>query len=1049
MCGIVGYIGKKNAAPILIEGLKRLEYRGYDCLTPDALVQLSDGRIKTIEEIQIGSIISSINLQNNSFSKGMVDFRGEKIKKRIYKIRTPAFEIKSSKNHKFFVYEKGKITERKAFELKPGDLLMAQREIPIKGKPQKLPQIKDTIYCQLTPQGIKILQEIRKKNHFSYNFLNKRTGIQPQYVKDYLEGRRATTKENWERLLPLLKVNPQFFLKKFSKRKICSHAFRNIFKGIYLDPALSQIIGYITGDGSRLVSKKDTKIKIEDDKETLEEYQKLFQKKGMKVKLLKHRHKNCWQIRIYSASFGKLLNEIAPGILNDSLKREVPEIIQRAPLACVAAFLRGIFDAEGTVGKRKRDGIYLCLGNEKLLRQVQLLLLRFELVFNLHFSHVDKKFERIATYRFDSLKNFRKFINFSSPFKKQALERLISIKKTKRKNIPCQNSPIFWSRIKQIETSSSVHLMYDLSVPTAQNFIANGFVVHNSAGIGVRNHKNSIKCIKAVGKLGNLVNKISENLEGEIGISQTRWATHGEPSELNAHPHLDCKGEIAIVHNGIIENYQTLKNLLQKEGHKFSSETDTEVIVHLIEKFYRGNLEKAAMEALKLLEGAYGLAIIHKNENRIIAARKGSPLIIGIGKGEMFVASDAAAILKHTKKVVYLKDGEVANITANKFRVRNLDGKKVKKEVEEIKWTLSQIEKKGFKHFMLKEIFEQPEALENALRGRLRQGRIKLTLDINVDSIKKIIIVSCGTSWHSALIAKYLIENLTKIPVEVDYASEFRYRNPIIKKGDVVIGISQSGETADTLEAIRIAKAKGAKTLGIINVVGSTISREVDSGIFLHAGPEIGVASTKAFTSQLITLVLLALFIQQEKGGVKINKKILKELKDIPLKVRDILRDANRIKEIAQRFKNSRGFLFLGRGINFPIALEGALKLKEISYIQAEGYPAGEMKHGPIALVDKDMPVLFLITKSPTYDKIMSNIQEIKARKGKIIAVANGSDKRIRKVADYVIEVPETEEYLSPILNVIPLQLLAYYIADLRGCDIDKPKNLAKSVSVE
>ncbi len=572
---------------------------------------------------------------------------------------------------------------------------------------------------------------------------------------------------------------------------------------------------------------------------------------------------------------------------------------------------------------------------------------------------------------------------------------------------------------------------------------------YDSYGFALINNGKEIVCFKKPGKLDNWESRLLKmKFEGKIGIAHSRWSTHGEPSELNAHPHWDCQKNIYLVHNGIIENYQTLKSILEKEGHKIISETDTEIIVHLIEKFYKGNLERAVMEALKLLEGAYGLAVVHKNQNRIIAARKGSPLIIGIGKGEMFVASDAAAILKHTKKVVYLKDGEVANITANKFRVRNLDGKKVEKEVEEIKWTLGQIEKKGFKHFMLKEIFEQPESLENALRGRLKQSKIKLSLDIDINSIKRIIVVSCGTSWHSALITKHLIEGFTRIPVEVDYASEFRYRRPVVKKGDLVVGISQSGETADTLGAMREAKARGAKTLGIINVVGSTISREVDSGIFLHAGPEIGVASTKAFTSQLMTLSLLALYIQQERGN-KVNREILRELKNIPSKVEKILENTRAIKKIAKKFKDSKGFLYLGRGVNFPIALEGALKLKEISYIHAEGYPAGEMKHGPIALIDKNMPVLFLATKSCTYDKIMSNIQEIKARKGKVIAVVNRNDKRIRKIADYIIEVPKTEEYLSPILNTISLQLLAYHIADLRGIDPDYPRHLAKSVTCE
>jgi len=571
---------------------------------------------------------------------------------------------------------------------------------------------------------------------------------------------------------------------------------------------------------------------------------------------------------------------------------------------------------------------------------------------------------------------------------------------------------------------------------------------YDSVGICLKTNHH-LEVLKRKGKVSQF-KQIPElkNLSGNIGIGHSRWSSHGVPSRRNAHPHLDCKGEIAVVHNGIIENYQTLKDLLQKEGHVFLSETDTEVIPHLIEKFYQGDLEKAVIKTLELLEGAFGLAILHKDENRIIAVRKGSPLIIGVGNGEMFVASDASAILKYTKKVVYMKDGQIADIYRNKFTVKNFKGEEVENKVKEIKWTINQLEKKGFKYFMLKEILEQPESLKNALRGRVKKGKIKLSLNIDVKSIKRIIIVSCGTSWHSGLIAKYLIEKFAQIPVEVDYASEFRYRNPIIKKGDVVVGISQSGETADTLEALREAKKQGAGTLGIINVVGSTISREVDSGIFLHAGPEIGVASTKAFTSQLMTLTLLALYLRQEKG-LKINRHILTEIENIPLKVKKIFKDKEKIKQIAKKFKNSKGFLFLGRGVNFPIALEGALKLKEISYIHAEGYPSGEMKHGPIALIDKDMPVVFLATNGSTYEKIMSNIQEVKARKGKVIAIMDKDDKKIRKFVDYIIKVPETKEYLSPILNVVPLQLLAYYIADFRRCDVDKPRNLAKAVSVE
>jgi len=571
---------------------------------------------------------------------------------------------------------------------------------------------------------------------------------------------------------------------------------------------------------------------------------------------------------------------------------------------------------------------------------------------------------------------------------------------------------------------------------------------YDSVGVCVKVNRH-LEVLKRKGKVAKFKQiKELKDLSGNIGIAHTRWATHGEPSRKNAHPHLDCKGEIAIVHNGIIENYQALKELLQKEGHIFSSETDSEVIAHLIEKFYQGDLEKAVLKTLELLEGAFGLAILHKDENRIIAVRKGSPLIIGVGDGEMFVSSDASAILKYTKKVVYMKDGQIADVYRNKFKIKNFKGQEVEKKIKEIKWNINQLEKKGFKHFMLKEIMEQPESLRNALRGRIKKGKIKLSLNIDVKAIKRIIIVSCGTSWHSGLIAKYLIEKFANIPTEVDYASEFRYRTPIIKKGDIVIGISQSGETADTLEALREAKKKEAGTLGIINVVGSTISREVNSGIFLHAGPEIGVASTKAFTSQLATLILLALYLRQEKG-LTINKQILSEIKNIPLQVKKIFKIKENIKQIAKRFKNSKGFLFLGRGVNFPIALEGALKLKEISYIHAEGYPSGEIKHGPIALIDKDMPVVFLATNSLTYDKIMSNIQEVKARKGKVIAIVDKENKKIRKFVDYIIKIPETKEHLSPILNVIPLQLLAYYIADLRGCDIDKPRHLAKCVTVE
>ena len=571
---------------------------------------------------------------------------------------------------------------------------------------------------------------------------------------------------------------------------------------------------------------------------------------------------------------------------------------------------------------------------------------------------------------------------------------------------------------------------------------------YDSAGLCVLKNK-KLYTLKKKGKIAELEkDQRLKNISGLIGIAHTRWATHGEPNERNAHPHFDCHKNIAIAHNGIIENHTALKKILTKEGHRIISQTDSEIFAHLIEKFYQGNLEKAVSQTLKLVDGSYGLVVIHQQENKIIAARKGSPLIIGVGQNEMLVASDTAALLAHTKKVIYLDDEEMAIISKDKYSIKNLDGQRLNKQIEEIKWTVAQMEKKGFKHFMLKEIFEQPQSVTETIRGRIKNNKIKISIGFNLESIERIIITACGTSWHAALIGKYLLEQLAQIPTEVDYASEFRYRQPLIRKNNLMIAISQSGETADTLAALREAKKNQAKTLGIINVVGSTISREVDSGIYLYAGPEIGVASTKAFTSQVSALILLSLYLRQ-KQNLPLDKKILVDLKKIPEKIKEVLQVDRQIKKIAFAFKDARNFLYLGRGINFPVASEGALKLKEISYIHAEGYPAAEMKHGPIALIDSQMPVVFIAPKNALSSKIISNMQEVKARAGKIIAVTDYPDKEIKKVAEYIIKVPSINNYLSPIINSIPLQLLAYHIADLKNINVDKPRNLAKSVTVE
>jgi len=574
---------------------------------------------------------------------------------------------------------------------------------------------------------------------------------------------------------------------------------------------------------------------------------------------------------------------------------------------------------------------------------------------------------------------------------------------------------------------------------------------YDSAGFCVSDGRKLLIC-KKKGKVAELEKYFAGDLRNKesglfFGIAHTRWATHGEPSETNAHPHCDCEGKIAVVHNGIIENYQQLKESLKKEGHKFVSETDSEVVAHLLEKHYKENLEEALRKTLPCLKGSYALAAIHQGEEKIVVAKKDSPLMVGVGEGEMFLGSDAAAIMKNTQKAVYLEEDELAVITANGFTIRDQAGKKVERKAEAADWDLGQIEKGDHKHFMAKEISEQPEAIKNVLKGRF-ENRIILPVKTDIKKVKRVIITACGTSWHSALIGKYLLEKETGIPTEVDYASEFRYRDPVIKEGDLVVVISQSGETADTLAALREAKKKKAPTLGIVNVVGSTISREVDSTIYLNAGPEIGVASTKAFTCQVLVLLLFALYIKQEKGS-PIDKKLIREIKDLPGKIKEALKEAANIKKIAKVFKGSGNFLYLGRGINFPVALEGALKLKEISYIHAEGYPAAEMKHGPIALVDEKIPALFVCPKDAAYEKIKGNMEEIKARKGRIIAVTNEDDLALNRLSEFVIKVPKVRDEFSPVINTIPLQLLAYYIADLKGIDVDKPRNLAKSVTVE
>jgi glucosamine--fructose-6-phosphate aminotransferase (isomerizing) len=581
---------------------------------------------------------------------------------------------------------------------------------------------------------------------------------------------------------------------------------------------------------------------------------------------------------------------------------------------------------------------------------------------------------------------------------------------------------------------------------------------YDSAGVAAVEEDGSLGIRKVKGKIDGLFSLLDERpIHGSTGIAHTRWATHGEPSELNAHPQTDESGRVAVVHNGIVENYRALRKSLEADGHVFASETDTEVLAHLISSCYEGNLESAVMAALSRVRGAYGIAVVHSDEpHKLVGARNGSPLVVGIGNGVYYVASDVAALVRHTRDVVYLDDLELVVATPDGFSTMTLEDELVTKDVEKVTWNIDTIEKNGFPHFMLKEIFEQERTVQDAVRGRLieaagdaflgglREHRRSLT------SANRIIIIACGTSWHSALIGEYMFEDLARVSAEVEYASEFRYRNPVIGPGDIAVVISQSGETIDTLAAMNEAQRRGAIVLGIVNVVGSTIARQSDGGVYTHAGLEIGVASTKAFTSQLMVLAAMALTIGRSRSiSVTEGRQIVRAMQRIPEQIAEILAGHEAIQEIASRYAQHSNFLYLGRGYNYPVALEGALKLKEISYIHAEGYPAAEMKHGPIALIDENMPVVVIAPHDAFYEKILSNMQEVRARGGRIIAITTQGDDHVEKIADDVIEIPRTLPHLTPLLSVVPLQLLAYHIAVERGCHVDQPRNLAKSVTVE
>jgi len=1052
MCGIIGYIGKKDAFPILINGLGKILYRGYDsfgialinkqgeidcfkkpgrldkwepkllkmnfegdigiahCLVPDTLIQLADGRTVEISEIKNGDKVLSLNLDTLKFSTGKAKVFRHKSPWHLYEIRTSSASIKTTGGHKLLIFSEGKIKEKQVKEISRGDFLIFPKRIKIKGKKLKFKEVKLKRYYQVAGTISQLVKNGLFRKELSMVRAASEIGVSDSYIDHIIRNDRNFREDQLEKILPFFSI--KFSSDQFTPVNTIHGKFLNLPKESSSE--LMQILGYFLGDGTA----QPKTIRFKDaDKSVLEIYQKLIEKVfNINGRIVSQKGTIAYLLEVNSIYLSRWLKENI--VLR---KKEFLEEIGSLPEGEIAAFLRGLFDAEGCVNLASGQ-ISLRMTNKNIVKISQLLLLRFGITSS--FYKEDKKHENWHTSyglffgNSTNLKKFTEHINFSSKEKAKKLQFLIKkrqINKTLKKNT--ENIEITTQKISSIKKIiSNEKYLYDLEISPYFNFIANGLVSHNS-----------------------------------------RWGTHGNITEENAHPHWDCQKNIYLVHNGIIENYRTLKEKLIKEGHQFVSETDTEVLSHLIEKFFQGNLEEATRKALALVKGTYALAIISKNDpGKLVLARNSAPLLIGLGENEFLAASDPSAVIAHTKKVIYLDDGELAVLTPSQFSIQDLNQRKVEKVVNEIDWDLEESQKGGYSHFMLKEIMEQPESIENTLRGRLiiREGRAKLGglegAEKKLREIKRIIIGACGTARCAALVGEYMLEEYAGIPVETDYGSEFRYKKPIFDSSTAVIAISQSGETADTMAVVHEAKQKNVLTLGIVNMVGSTIARETDFGVYNHAGPEIAVASTKAFTSQLAVLALFTLFLGRQRDiSLVMGRRIAQELALIPGKVKKILKTDTEIKKIAEKYFKYNNFAYLGRKYNYPIALEGAIKLKEISYIHAEGFASGELKHGPIALIDENFPTIAICPSDSVYEKVVSNIEEVRARKGKVIAVATEGNEDIKNLADDVIYIPKTLEMLTPILSVIPLQLFAYYMGVLRGCDVDKPRNLAKSVTVE
>ncbi|MBN2097837.1 MAG: glutamine--fructose-6-phosphate transaminase (isomerizing) [Candidatus Omnitrophica bacterium] len=1122
MCGIVGYIGEKQAQPILLNGLKRLEYRGYDsagmslileknkrtlsvrklpgrvkdlerllqrkpltgslgighCLAPDTYVFLADGRLKKLSELVNRESVISVDMENFLCrNSNKIKVFCHKSPNALYEIKTPYFSFVATGEHRIFAAKpSGEITEKKVKEI-TGELIAIPRRIPSvkNSRVHKLKKVPVEKHFIVSAFGRGKLRQYRKMKGHSFKVVESLTGVKAAYIKRIEKGGRLSIEER--RLRRLLKCynlefSPKLFISKnFITNDVCLPDF--------ITDKLMQILGYFIGDGH--IAERMIRFK-ESNEEICRIYQSLF-KEAFNINSSLKKRKGHYEFVISSRFLANWFRKNFPTLALPMSKKDLPDFVGSLPNDAIAKLIRGIFDAEGSVGLQAGQ-VSIGMTSKDIIQKMQLFLLRFGVLstYNKSISKIKKwnNCYRLSINDRESIENFYKLIGFSSRLKQAKVLSLIKNmtgKTVKHFSFPMRMDFFYNNYLKPRGLKR-----HKINLWVNNSYVTNYRLRKIIDKIEQRGNDRALEIKKFVGKFLDSdfvwvkpvitqlrspysvvydleVNPTSNFIGNGVLQHNSRWATHGAPNQVNAHPHLDCKGEIALVHNGIIENYEQLKSELIKKGHKFRSQTDTEVIAHLIEEFYRNQpLEEAVRKALAKLRGSFAIGVISKREpEKLVGARLGSPLIIGLGKNEYFLASDVPAILDYTKDIVFLDEKELAILTKDGFKVTDLNGIEVSKKATRINWDISQAEKQGYKHFMLKEIYEQPKAIANTLMGRISTEKDAIVLpelkplEKTLAAMQKIMIISCGTAWHAGLVGKYLLEEYARIPVEVDISSEFRYRNPILDDKTFVIAITQSGETADTLAGVRHARACGAKILSICNVLGSSIPRASDAVIYTHAGPEMAVASTKAYTCQLAVLYLLTFYLAKLRNSLSPSKlkQYIAELEDMPRLLEQTLNNKKVILQCARKYYHSFGFLYLGRSLNFPTALEGALKIKEISYIHAEGYGAGEMKHGPIALINPHLPVVCITPQSRVYDKMLSNIQEIKARKGIVISIATAGDKLVPHHSNHVIYIPKVAELFSPLLTVIPLQLLAYYIAARRGCDIDQPKNLAKSVTVE